>query len=80
MWLKEMFVFFMSLALGYLLCVVAKKQESVLKTVGYTLGISIVVLTFLFALVTTSGMEYWKGKPCMGGKMMKCMPMMKHYR
>ena len=80
MWLKEMFVFFLSLALGYILCIVAKKQTSVLKTLGYTLGISVMVLTFLGALVTSQNYNYWGNKPCMGGKMMKCMPMMKHHR
>ena len=81
MWMKEMFVFFMSLALGYILCVIAKKQTSILKTLGYTLGISIMVLTFAYALVAAQVSSCFGGKPCpMGGKMMKCMTMMKHHK
>ena len=80
MWGKEMFVFFLSLALGYILCVIAKKQTSILKTVGYTLGIAVLVLTFLSALVMSNAYSCWKGGPCMNGKMMKCMTMMKHHR
>ena len=78
MWLKEMFICFLSLALGYILCVIAKKQTSVLKTTGYTLGVGIIALTFLAALGTS---YYGQGKPCgMGDKMGKCACMMKHHR
>ena len=77
MGLKEMFVFFLSLALGYILCIVAKKQTSVLKTLGYTLGIAIMVMTFASALIVSQ--NYSKAN-CMAGKMMKCMPMMKHHK
>ncbi len=80
MWLKEMFVLFLSLALGYMLCVVAKKEKHMLKTVGYTLGISIMALSFLFALVSSMACSAWKGKPCMDGKMMRCIQTMKHHR
>ena len=80
MLLKEMLGFFLSLALGYILCVIAKKQTSILKTVGYTLGIAMLVMTFLSALVMSHTYNYWKGSSCMNGKMMKCMPMMKHHR
>ena len=78
---KAMFMFFLSLALGYIMCVIAKKQTSVLKTVGYTLGISMIVLTFLFALSVTQGYYSGKGPGCMPGcKAIKCMPMVKHHR
>ena len=77
---KEMFVFFLSLGLGYVLCILARKEKSVLKTLGYTLGIAIIVMTFLCSLVASQAYYSWKGKPCMAGKMMKCMPMMKHHR
>ena len=76
-----MFMFFLSLMLGYIMCVIAKKQTSVLKTLGYTLGIAMIVLTFLYALSVSQG--YYSGKGpggMMGCKMMKCMPMVKHHR
>lgn len=82
MWMKEMFVFFLSLALGYILCVIAKKQTSLLKTVGWTLGIGILVLTFLVTLISAQGGIY-KGKGCPAcgvGGAMHGMPMMKHCR
>lgn len=78
---KWMFVFYLSLALGYILCVIAKKQESLLRTVGYTLGIAIIVMTFLAALAGSysSCMMMGKGKPGFMGKAGKgCCPMMKH--
>ena len=80
MGLKEMFVFFLSLALGYILCIVAKKQTSVLKTLGYTLGIAIMIMTFLYALVSSHISTNWKDGGCMSGKMMRSMPMMKHHK
>lgn len=78
MWLKEMFVFFLSLALGYILCVVARKQVSVLKTVGYTLGIAIMILTFTYALIaahTTAPLMKHKYGMC---DKMHGMKMVKH--
>ncbi len=51
--MKHMFVMFLSLALGYVLCVLAKKEKSLLKTVGYALGISILVLTLAYGLITS---------------------------
>jgi len=56
----------MSLALGYFVCVVAKKQQDLLRTVGYTIGIAIIVLALGWAAVVTIAM------PDMG----KCMKMM----
>lgn len=75
---KDVFLFCLSLALGYVLCVIAKKQVSVLKTLGYTLGVSIIALTFLTALIAVHTAPAIKC-PCghMHGKM-PCMPMMKH--
>ena len=46
--LKDMFVLFMSLALGYVMCILARKEKSMLKTVGYTLGICIIAMTLLY--------------------------------
>lgn len=53
MFMKGVFMLFMSLGLGYALCVLAKKQEGILKTVGYTLGVSILVLSFLYGLAVS---------------------------
>ena len=71
---KEMFVFFLSLGLGYVLCILARKEKSVLKTLGYTLGIATIVMTFLSALIMSQNACMGK---MMGGKM-GC-PMMKHH-
>ena len=71
----KVFAFFLSLALGYILCILAKKQDGVLKTVGYTLGISILVLSMAYALMVS----YSKHMVC--GPMSKmCGPMMKQCR
>ena len=79
MGLKEMFVLFLCLALGYILCVMAKKQTSILRTLGYTLGISIITLSLLLAFVASQSAYYWKGKSYMGTKM-RTIPMVKHHR
>ena len=74
MGLKEMFVFFLSLGLGYVLCILARKEKSVLKTLGYTLGIATIVMTLLSGLIAsqTAGMNKMVcGKIC---------PMMKHHK
>ena len=53
------------LSLGYVLCVVAKKQAGLLKTLGYTLGVSILILGFAYGLLLAEakwcGMEMGKG-------------------
>ena len=69
-----MFLFFLSLGLGYVLCILARREKSVLKTLGYTLGISTIVMTFLAALMMSqnAGMNR-----AMYGK--ACYPMMKHH-
>ncbi|MCX5686999.1 MAG: hypothetical protein NTW09_06055 [Candidatus Omnitrophica bacterium] len=70
------FMLFLSLGLGYALCVLAAKQKGVLKTVGYTLGIAILVLTLLYGVTVSCGENMggmWKkGGMCgMKGGMMK---------
>ncbi len=40
-----------SLALGYVLCVIAKKQQGILKSLGYTLGIATLVLSLVYSLI-----------------------------
>lgn len=56
---------FVSLGLGYVLCVLAKKQEKILKSVGYTLGISIIVISLLTALAMSD--TKWCRMKKMGG-------------
>ena len=53
MWMGYAFKIFLSLGLGYVLCVVAKKEKGLLKTLGYTLGISILVLSLLYGLAAS---------------------------
>ena len=77
MWQKEMFVFFLSLALGYILCVIAKKQTSILKTVGYTFGISVIALTLLSALMMSRS-SCMNKMLCGNMGKMNC-PMMRHH-
>ena len=66
---------FLSLALGYAVCVAAKKQEGLLKTVGYVIGISILVLSLVWGTLVL-GVRC----PIMGGKISeiysKMCPMM----
>jgi len=68
--MKGALVLYISLTLGYVLCVLAAKQKDILKTVGYTLGIAIIVLSLGQALVIS-----YTGRPCVMHK--HCM-MMKH--
>ena len=56
---------FAALSLGYVLCVLAKKQTGILKSVGYTIGISILTLTFLYGLLSSEASCYMRGKMCM---------------
>ena len=75
MGLQSILVFFLTLTLGYALCVHAKKQKGIIKTLGYTLGIGAIVFTLLFGLFSAQG----SGCPMCskGGKMGKmCSPMM----
>ena len=43
----------LALALGYAVCVLARKEKGTLKTVGYTIGISIMVLALISGLLTS---------------------------
>lgn len=67
----------LALALGYIICVVAKKQEKILKTLGYTIGVAIIVFGLIYGLListTCSPMMGKMGGMCGKGKMMKCCP------
>ena len=63
----------LALTLGYILCVIAKKQEGILKSLGYTLGIATMVLAVLYALMlSATSCSMMCGKSCMmQGGMMK---------
>lgn len=64
---------FGGLSLGYFVCVVAKKQQNLLKTVGYTVGISMMVLSLAWGLVSTVCMtDMHKCMKMMGGGKMMC--------
>jgi len=78
MFMKGIFMLFLSLSLGYVLCVLAERQKGVLRTLGYTLGISMLVLSLLYGLLGAEAKWCLKGKiggVC--GPMMKPCPMMK---
>lgn len=49
--IKSMFMLYVSLALGYGLCVVAKKQTGILKTLGYTIGVATLALSLLSGII-----------------------------
>jgi len=70
--MKGAFMLFMSLGIGYYLCVLAEKQKNLLRTVGYTLGIAIIALSLMASAVESSVkfMPHHK----LGGKGMKCYP------
>lgn len=44
------FKLFLSFALGYVVCILARRESGVLKTLGYTIGISILIFSLLYAL------------------------------
>ena len=76
--MKGMLILFMSLAIGYVLCVLADKQKGLLKTVGYTLGAAIIILSLLYSAIGSCAMKSakdksWRGKAmkCHSGKLMK---------
>ena len=64
---------FMSLAIGYVLCILANKQKKgLLQTVGYTLGTAIIVLSLLYSVLDSCSKMCEKGKMWHGYKGMKC--------
>jgi len=68
---------FLSLSLGYALCVIAKKQDGLLKTVGNTLGIGIIVISLTMGLLAAQYKSCMMGKICGMGKMGKVCPTMR---
>ena len=70
--MKGAFMLFMSLGIGYVLCVLAEKQKNILRTLGYTLGISIMALSLMASAVESSVKYAPMGKSMCGMKAMKC--------
>lgn len=46
--MKGALALFISLALGYIMCILADKQKGILRVVGYTLGAAIIIMSLLF--------------------------------
>jgi ABC-type nickel/cobalt efflux system permease component RcnA len=71
--MKGMLALFISLAIGYVLCVLANKQQKgLLQTVGYTLGIAIIVMSLAYSAADSCEMACRKSKTWQGYKGMKC--------
>lgn len=70
---------FLSLGLGYALCVLANKEKGVMRTLGFTLGISMLVLSLAYGLFMSRCGMMEKKCPMMGMSKMCYGPMMKHH-
>ena len=71
--MKGALALFMSLAIGYVLCILASKQKKgLLQTIGYTLGTAIIVLSLLYSALDSCAMMCGKNKIQRGYKGMKC--------
>jgi len=49
-----------ALALGYIVCLLAKKEKDLLKTAGYAIGIAIIVISSVIII----GKVLWTAKMC----------------
>lgn len=47
------FTLFILLGLSHVLCILAKKEEGIVRTVGYTLAVCLVILSVLFIIIET---------------------------
>jgi hypothetical protein len=76
------FMLFASLGIGYLLCILAKKEKGSIRVLGFSLGISIIVLSLVYGLIGTYAKQCFVtgGKGKIYGKMMKNCPMVKTRR
>ena len=73
MLIRGAFALFMSLAIGYVLCILANKQKKgLLQTLGYTLGAAIIVMSLIYSLVDSCQTMCGKNKMWRQGKGMKC--------
>lgn len=70
--MKGAFMLFMSLGIGYCLCVLADKQKGLLRTLGYTLGIAIIALSLMASAVESSVKLMPHDKFNFDSKGMKC--------
>ena len=71
--MKGALALFISLAIGYVLCILANKQKKgLLQTVGYALGAAIIALSLLYSVADSCAMMYGKGQMRHPGKGMKC--------
>jgi|GEM_PF-2212898 hypothetical protein len=71
--MKGALALFISLAIGYVLCILANKQKKgLLQTVGYTLGASIIALSLLYSAMDSGAIMCHKDKKWGGCKGMKC--------
>ena len=71
--MKGALALFVSLAIGYALCILANKQKKgLLQMVGYTLGTAIIALSLLYSVMDSCSMMCGKGKMWRGHKDMKC--------
>ncbi|MDO8536562.1 MAG: hypothetical protein Q7S30_06125 [Candidatus Omnitrophota bacterium] len=71
--MKGALALFISLAIGYVLCILANKQKKgLLQTVGYTLGTAIMALSLLYSVLDSCTMMCIKGKMQHWHKDMKC--------
>lgn len=71
--MKGALALFVSLAIGYVLCILANKQKKgLLQTVGYTLGTAIIALSLLYSVFDNCATMSGKGNMWRGHKDMKC--------
>ena len=70
--MKGALVLFISLAIGYVMCILAKKQDGILRTVGYTIGVAILTLSLLYGVAESISQSSMTGKSMCGYKAMKC--------
>ena len=71
--MKGALALFISLAIGYVLCILADKQKKgLLQMVGYTLGTAIIALSLLYSVADSCAMMSRKGDMWHGYKGMKC--------
>jgi len=66
---------FISLGLGYALCVLAKKQSGALKTLGYTLGAGILAFSLVSAVIVSTAGHCGYGRMYGKGNMSKMRKM-----
>ncbi|MDD5174133.1 MAG: hypothetical protein WC419_02220 [Candidatus Omnitrophota bacterium] len=73
MMMKGAFFLFMSLAVGYVLCILANKQKKgLLQTVGYALGAGIITLSLLYGALDGCAKMCKKGHMYGKYRAMKC--------